>query len=121
LLVDLNASENIALILEYHYKYSVKKAIKYSKNLLEKCGYKEISDKKPFELNKKNKFIVQFLRAYVSPREKIAVIKPFSILDKVEDLSYLIEITDILDEKKIQIVDTTTHKYYKENKCLIIK
>ena len=121
MLVDLSVNENIALILEYHYRYSIKKATIYTDKLLEKCGYKEIADKRPFRLSKKDKFIIQFIRAYVSPKEKIAVIKPFSMLEKVEDLSTLTKIADILDEKDIQIIDTTIHKYYEENKCLTIK
>lgn len=121
MLVDLSVNENIALILEYHYKYSIKDATVYTDKLLEKCGYKSIGGKKPFRLSKKEKFIIQFIRAYVSPKEKIAIIKPFSMLEKIEDLSILIKIADIFDEKNIQIVDTTIHKYYEENKCLIIE
>ena len=121
LLVDLSANENIALILEYHYRYSVKNATIYTDNLLEKCGYIEISSKRPFRLNKKEKFIIQCIRAYISPKDKIAIIKPFSMLDKVEDLSYLTKLADILDEKEMQIVDTAIHKYYEENTCLTIE
>ncbi len=121
MLVDLSVNENIALILEYHYKYSIKNATIYTNKLLEKCGYKKIADKRPFSLNKKEKFISQIIRAYVSPKEKIAVIKPFSMIERAEDLSTLIKIADILDEKEIQIFDTTVHKYYKENRCLTIK
>jgi len=121
LLVDLSANENIALILEYHYKYSINDATIYTDKLLEKCGYKKIANKRPFKLNKKEKFIAQFIRAYVSPKEEIAIVKPFSILDNIEDLSTLIKIADILNEKNIQIVDTTIHKYYEENRCLTIK
>ena len=121
MLVDLSANENIALILEYHYHYSIKDATNYADKLLEKCGYKDIADKRPFGLSKIEKFIIQFIRAYVSPKKKIAIIKPFSMLEKVEDLSTLIKIADILDEKDIQIIDTTIHKYYEESKCLTIK
>ncbi len=121
MLVDLSVNENIALILEYHYRYSIKEATIYTDKLLEKCGYKEITDKRPFKLNKKEKFITQFIRAYVSPKEKIAIVKPFSMLEKIEDLSTLIKLANTLNEKEIQIVDTAIHKYYKENKCLTIK
>ncbi len=121
LLVDLSTNENISLILEYHYKYSIKDATIYTDKLLEKCGYKNITDKRPFKLTKEEKLIIQFIRAYVSPKEKIAIVKPFSMLDKVEDLSTLIKIADILNEKDIQIVDTVIHKYYEENRCLTIK
>ena len=121
LLVDLSVNENIALILEYHYKYSVKNATIYTNQLLKKCGYIELSNKRPFKLNKKDKFIIQCIRAYVSPKDKVAIIKPFSMLDRVEDLSYITKLADILDEKEMQIVDTAMHRYYKENKCLTIE
>jgi len=121
LLVDLNVNENIALILEYHYKYSIKNATIYTNQLLKKCGYLKIENSKPFELNKKDKFIIQYIRAYVSPKEKIAIVKPFSMLERVEDLSYVIKLVDILNEKEIQIIDTAIHKYYEENRCLTIE
>jgi len=121
LLVDLDTNENISLILEYHYKYSIDNATEYTNELLKKCGYLHLAQKRPFELNKKDKLIIRYLRAYVSPKEKIAIIKPFSMLNHVDDLSYLEELVDILNEKKMQIVDTTMHKYYKENRCPIKK
>lgn len=121
LFVDLNINENISLILKYHYRYSVNKAYEYTNELLEKCGCIDLAQKRPFELSKKDKFIIQYIRAYVSPKEKIAVVKPFSMLNRVEDLSYLEELVDILDEKETYILDTMLQNYYKENKCLTIK
>ncbi len=121
LLVDLNANENIALILEYHYRYSIKNATIYADELLKRCEHHKLSDKRVFELDKRDRFIIQYIRAYVSPKDKIAIVKPFSMLDRVDDLSYIKKLVDILDEKETEIVDTTIHQYYKESRCLIIK
>ncbi len=121
LLVDLNVNENIALILEYHYRYSVKNATIYTNQLLEKCGCLEMANMRPFKLSKKDKFIIQCIRAYVSPKDKIAIVKPFSMLERVEDLSYITKLADILNEKEMQIIDTAIHKYYEENTCLTIE
>jgi len=74
----------------------------------------------PFEIDKKDRLLIQFLRAYVSNCEMITIIKPFSMIDKIEDIDYIIKLSNKFD-KTIQIADIALHNYYKENKCLIIK
>jgi len=120
LLSELTVTQNISLILEYHNRFNIKKSKKITSNLLQKSGLEELRDKLPFEIGKKDRLLIQFLRAYVSSCEMITIIKPFSMIDKIEDIDYIIKLSNIFN-KRIQIVDTTLHNYYKENKCLIIK
>ena len=121
LLVELSANENISLILKCHYRFSIKKAEKESKKLLQKCGYEEINDKKPFKLTKKEKLIVQYIRAYVSKFDKIAVIKPFSLIESIGDIEELYKLSKIFEDKEMEILDTLKHDFYEEKRCHIIK
>ncbi len=120
LLVELSANENISLILKCHYGYSVKKAKKATSKLLKECGYEDIEDKKPFEMIKKEKLAIQYIRAYVSKFDDIAVIKPLSIVDRVEDIEEIFRLKGILEDKDVCILDTVKHDFYKDKTCHII-
>jgi len=121
LLVELSAQENLSLILKYHEKISVKKADILIKELLKDMGLGKLRDKKPFELNKLEKVSIQLIRAYISPFEKICIIKPFSMLNRVEDLSYIITLSEKFDKKEVSVLDTHLHNFYKESRCLTIR
>ncbi len=121
LLVELSVIENISLLLKYHNNIKVKLAEKSVSELLLRCGYEYIGRKKPFDLNKKDKMIAQYLRAYISTFDTIAIIKPFSMLNRIEDINHIIELSSILDDKKVEILDTLQHDFYKDNQCLTIK
>jgi len=121
LLTELNANQNISLLLKYHYRIGVQKAHDKVLDILKECRYEKLSDKRLFELNKKERFIIQFIRAYVSKFDKIAIIKPFSMLSHREDLSEILSLSSILSEKEIEILDTRKYDFYKDKKCLIIK
>ncbi len=118
MLVELTALENLSLILKYHEKISVKKADILIKELLKDMGLSKLCDKKPFELNKLEKVSIQLVRAYISPFEKICIIKPFSMLNRVEDFSRILTLSETFDKKEVTVLDTYLHNFYKESRCL---
>ncbi len=118
LLRDLNVIENIALILEYHDKISIKKAQSGVNDILKRCGADILSYKKVYELDKKDSIIVKYIRAYMSNFEIILIDRPFSMLDKMEDIQSIFELSEVLDDKAAQIVDLKSNEYYKDKYVL---
>lgn len=100
-------------MLEYNNNYSISKAEKTVFNLMKKFQIEGIKDKKVYELNKKDILIIKYLRAYVSSFETILVVKPFSVLDKVEDIEVLFELFNIFNDKMTKIIDLNSNQYYK--------
>ncbi len=121
LLTELSALDNISLMLKYHFNMSVNKAEKYVCELMKRVELENLCYKRPYALSKIDKAFVQYIRAYVSPFDKIAIIKPFSMLDKIEHLEMIIDLSQKLNDKKIKIFDTDIHGYYKGERCHIIK
>ncbi len=118
LLRDLNVIENIALILEYHDKISIKKAQSCVNDVLKRCGADILSYKKVYELDKKDSIIIKYIRAYMSNFEIILIDRPFSMLDKMEDMQSIFELSEVLDDKAAQIVDLKSNEYYKDKYVL---
>ena len=114
LLRDLNVIENIALILEYHDKISIKKAQSCVNDLLKRCGADILRYKKVYELDKKDTIVIKYIRAYMSSLEIILIDRPFSMLDKMEDMKSIFELNEVLDDKATQIVDLKSNGYYKD-------
>ncbi len=118
LLRDLNAIENIALILEYHQSFSIKKAQQIVLKLLKKCHIADIKEKRVYELDKKEILTIKYIRAYVSNFDTITVVKPFSMLDKIADIEILFELFNILNDKITTIADLKSNDYFKEKNVI---
>ena len=118
LLRDLSAIENIALMLEYNKNYSINKAEQAIFKLMKRFQIEGIKDKRVYELNKKDILIIKYLRAYVSSFDAILVVKPFSMLDNVEDIDVLFELFNIYNDKMTKIVDLNSNQYYRDNNVI---
>jgi len=118
LLRDLSVIENIALMLEYNKNYSISKAEQAIFKLMKRFQIEGIKDKRVYELNKKDILIIKYLRAYVSSFDTILVVKPFSMLDNVEDLDVLFELFNIYNDKMTKIVDLNSNQYYRDNNVI---
>ena len=118
LLRDLSVIENIALMLEYNKNYSISKAEQAIFKLMKRFKIEGIKDKRVYELNKKDILIIKYLRAYVSSFDTILVVKPFSMLDNVEDLDVLFELFNIYNDKMTKIVDLNSNQYYRDNNVI---
>jgi len=115
---DLSVVENIALMLEYNNNYSINKAEKTVFRLMKRFQIEGIKDKRVYELNKKDILIVKYLRAYVSSFDTILIVKPFSMLDNIEDIEVLFEMFNIFSDKITKIVDLDSNQYYRDKNVI---
>lgn len=124
LLDNLTVMDNIVLILEYHKNINHKIAEEIVFKLLKRCNIEKISDKKPYQLSRKDIIKIKYLRAHVSDFKSIIIDRPFMILDEQNDIDCLFEMFQIFDvfiQKNVEIVDLESNHYYKDKKCHIIK
>jgi len=105
-------------MLEYHENYSINKAKQTVFKLMERCQIYNIKDKRVHELNKRDILIVKYLRAYVSSFNTVLIVKPFSMLDSVEDIEVLSELFNILNDKMTKIVDLNSNQYYRDKNVI---
>ena len=118
LLRDLSVLENIALMLEYHKSYSISKAQQAVLKLMERSQTVGIKDKMVHELSKRDILIAKYLRAYVSSFDIILIVKPFSMLDNIDDIEVLFELFNIFNDKMTKIVDLNSNQYYREKNVI---
>ena len=114
LLRDLNAVENVALVLEYHKKIPIKKAEEIVFELFKRCNIDDIGYRRIYEIDRKDILILKFLRAYVSYFSEILIVKPFSMLDKMEDMDRLFELFNMLNDKMVIVADLKSNRYYED-------
>jgi len=114
----LSVIENIALMLEYNKNYSISKAEQAVFKLMERFQIEGIKDKRVYELNKKDILIIKYLRAYVSSFDAILVVKPFSMLDNVEDIDVLFKLFNIFNDKMTKIIDINSNQYYRDKNVI---
>ncbi len=77
-----------------------------------------IKDKRVYELNKKDILIIKYLRAYVSCFDTILIVKPFSMLDNVQDIEVLFELFNIFNDKITKIADLDSNQYYRKKNVI---
>jgi len=118
LLRDLSVIENIALMLEYNKNYSISKAEQAVFKLMKRFQIEGIKDKRVYELSKKDILIIKYLRAYVSSFDAILVVKPFSMLDNVEDIDVLFKLFNIFNDKMTKIIDLNSNQYYRDKNVI---
>ncbi len=119
LLSHLTILENIALLKEFHHGEKPDKAEKEAQQLLANCGFEHIARKRPFEINKKERFVAKYLRAVVSDYEKILIVRPFDQAEIFEIMNLLQDLSDFFPYKSAEVVAIEADKRYYEGQYVL--
>jgi len=122
LISNLNIIENISLIKESHEFMSAKKADEISMRYLEKISLDSIALKRPIQCSDMELLQIMLLRAFMCKNPNIAIVNPHYLINNLKDIKVIIEMVELLNEKKLLILDILPHEInYKGCKCHTIK
>lgn len=115
--------ENIAIIKEVHEYFKTKDAQNLASEYLKKIGAENIALYRIEQCNQLEIFYVMFIRALMSKRENIIIVKPFSLINNLINIHTICDIMNkVNNNKNIFIFDSLANEiHYKGYPCLTIK
>jgi ABC-type lipoprotein export system ATPase subunit len=123
LISNLNMIENIALIKEVHEFLNTKDAQEIADEYLSKIDLSNIALNRIEQCTQLETFYVMFIRALMSKRKNIIIIKPFSLINNLINIHTISDVINkINNEKNIFSFDSVSNEmHYKGYPCLTIK
>ena len=123
LISNLNMIENIALIKEVHERMPTVKAQELALTILETLDIAHVARQRITNCNSVEIFYILIVRAFMMTAKTIIIQAPYSIVNNLGDIKTILsKIREIIDDKKILIIDIITNEsHYEGCSCNIVK